>query len=118
MTLTERIQVSQGTARRHRQRRAERRLDEIVRVTGIADDYGEADRRGDLAIETHFIRLYQLVNSQAEKEAVAAAFVTWQKSEAAEDEAVIGSVGESVHLLKANNPFWLDDGCGPDGRAA
>jgi hypothetical protein len=118
MTLTERIQISQATANRLRQRKAERRLDEIVKVADIADDYGSVDRRGDLAIETHFGRLYQLVSSAEEKQAVAAAYVTWQKCEQAEDEAVIGSVGESVYLLKANNDFWLDDGCGPDGRAA
>lgn len=33
----------------------------------------------------------------------------------AEDRAVIGSVGESVHLLKTNNDYWLDGASVPGG---
>lgn len=117
-TLTQRIATTRARSNRERQARAERRLDEIVKVAGIADDYTSEDRRGDLAIETHFARLYQLVDTQEEREAVATAYVVWQKCEQAEEEALFGSVGGSVDLLKRNNPFWLNDGCGPDGRAA
>jgi hypothetical protein len=92
---------------RQRQQRAERRLDEIVQVASIADDYALADRRGDLEIEARFQELYNLVDSPAEKEAVARAFAVHQRTEQNEERAVVGSVGESVDLLKAGNDFWL-----------
>lgn len=116
MTLSERIQLTDKQVRHVRQRKAEKRLDEIVSVGSIAEDYRTVDARGDEAIESHFRSLYHLVDSPVEKQAVAAAYVTWQKSEAAEDRAVHGSVGGSVNLLKRNNDFWLNDGCGPGWR--
>jgi hypothetical protein len=105
-------------ATRRNQRRAEVRLDEIVAVTSIGTTYEAVDRAGDLEIETHFRRLYELVDSEDEKEAVARAFAVHMAAERREDFAVRGSVDEASATLKANNPFWLADGCGPDGRAA
>ena len=104
MTIAQRISNRQ---RRVATRLAETRLDEIVSVAGIADEYGKADRAGDLEIETHFARLYQLVDSEAEKDAVVAAYRVWARSEQVEDLAVTGSVDESVSLLKRNNDLWL-----------
>jgi hypothetical protein len=118
VTLAQRTRQTATRQNRQRQHRTEVRLEEIVKVAGIADTYSEADRRGDLAIETHFARLYQLVDTDAERDAVVAAYRVWAKSEQIEDLAVTGSVEESVGMLKVNNNLWLDDGCGPDGRAA
>ena len=112
MTLLAR---TSARANRRRQKSAEKRMDEIVSVAAIADDYGSVDRRGDLAIENHFQSLYHLVSSREEKEAVAAAYATWQKCERDEDEAVIRSVGGSVQLLKRNNDYWLNGSLTPDG---
>ena len=97
-----------------RQERAERRMDEIVSVASIATDYEAIDRSGDLEIEARFIELYQLVDSPAEKDAVARAFAVHQKAERAEDIAVRGSVDESVDLLREGNDYWLGAYC-PDG---
>lgn len=122
MTLSEAISQRQGrrsrVSNRQKQRAAERRMDEIVSVAAIATDYESVDRAGDLAIEAKFQELYRLVDSPAEKEAVARAFAVHQKAERAEDVAVRGSVDESVDLLRTNNNLWLHDGCGPDGTAA
>ena len=85
-------------------------MDEIVKVSGIADDYHAVDRAGDLAIEKHFAALYQLVDTTEEREAVATAFATWQACERREEYALTGSVDESVDLLKTNNVIWLDEG--------
>lgn len=110
MALATAIRETATRANRQRQRRAEARLDEIVKVAGIADDYATVDRRGDLEIEKHFAALYQLVDSDAEREAVARAFATWQKCEQAEESALTGSVDDSVALLKRNNDLFID-GC-------
>jgi hypothetical protein len=115
MTIASRTATKRN---RQRQQRAEKRLDEIVSVASIADDYALADRRGDLEIEARFTELYNLVDSEAEKEAVARAFAVHQRTEQNEERVVVGSVGESVDLLKSNNGLWLHDGCGPDGTAA
>jgi hypothetical protein len=93
-------------------------MDEIVSVAAIATDYAAVDRAGDLEIEAAFQRLYQLVDSEEEKDAVARAYAVHQRAERREDLAVRGSVDESVNTLRTNNDFWLADGCGPDGRAA
>lgn len=114
MTLLARTTARANRANRATQHRAERRLDEIVKVAGIADDYQTVDRAGDLAIEKHFAALYQLVDTQEEREAVAAAFATWQACERREEYALRGSVDDSVTLLKSNNPFWINGSATPD----
>ena len=95
------------TANRQRQQRAERRMDEIVSVAGIAGDYEKVDRDGDLTIQDHFQSLYHLVDTEEERDAVARAFAVWQKCEQAEERVLRGSVDESVDLLRTNNDFWL-----------
>lgn len=107
-------------ANRERQQRAEKRMDEIVKVAGVADDYAAADRAGDLAIARHFTELYRLVDTDAERHAVARAFAVWTAAERREDLAVRDSVGESVELLKSHNPLFIDGSFVPsdsDGAA-
>ena len=120
MALSTAIRATATATNRARQRRAEARLDEIVKVAGIADDYATVDRHGDLEIEKHFAALYQLVDSDNEREAVARAFAVWQRSEQAEDDALRGSVDDSVGLLKSNNPLFIDGAYTPtdSGRSA
>lgn len=122
MTLSEAISQRQASRtariRRGQQTAAELRVDEIGSVTDIERDYHAVDRAGDLAIESKFSELYQLVDGEAEKAAVARAFQVWQQSEKQEDFAVTGAVDEAATVLRNNNDFWLADGCGPDGRAA
>ena len=103
------------TANRQRQIRAELRLDEIVKAAGIADDYERTDRLGDLEIERHFATLYHLVDTEAEKEAVAAAFAAWMRAEADEDRVVRGSVDGTVSLLKSNNDIFIENVYTPAG---
>lgn len=115
MALSAAIQRGATQLARQRQLRAELRLDEIVKTAGIADEYERTDRRGDLEIERHFATLYHLVDTEAEKEAVAAAFAAWMRSEAAEDTVVRGAVDGSVSFLKQNNPVWIDGAAVPSG---
>lgn len=112
MALHRAIEARRQTAtraNRDRQDLAERRTDEIASVAEIESDYAKVDRAGDLAIEAHFATLYQLVDSEEEKRAVAAAYAVWCRSERAEDAAVGGSVTEAVELLRNNNPLWLGE---------
>lgn len=115
---TARRRMTATIENRARVERVERRADEIALVAEVETDYQRADRAGDLQIEGHFQALYQLVDSEAEKEAVARAFAVWQRTERAEEQVVSGSVDEATQLLRENNPYWLHDGCGPDGQAA
>lgn len=93
---------------REAQARAELRLEELLKVDGIADEYAEVDRRGDLAIETQFAKLYQLVDTEHEREAVVAAFMVWQADEAEEERIVRGSVEEAGSVMRRNNGVWLE----------
>lgn len=95
-------------AHRDRQIRAEVRLDEIVKVAGIADEYEQVDRAGDLDIETHFGRLWQAADTENLRDLVARTFAAWMRDEAEEERVVRASVGDSVDTLKLNNPFWID----------
>ncbi len=108
-----------SAANRARQNRAEQRLDEIIKVAGIADAYAVTDRRGDLAVETHFARLYQLVDTDVERDAVVAAYMVWQRDEAEEEAVVRGEVDASVDLMKRNNPLFINGAWTPgkDGAA-
>lgn len=120
MTLLARTTTTRMRLARINQHRAERRLDEIVKVAGIADDYGRVDRAGDIQVEVAFARCYQLVDTDEERAAIADAFAVWQRTEKAEDLAVTGSVDEAVDLLKTNNPIWLNGAAVPgdsDGAA-
>ena len=100
---------------RERQNRAELRLEEIVKTSGIADEYEAVDRRGDLDIETHFARLFQQAPDEKFRTLVTRAFMAWQADEKAEEEAVYGSVGATVQMLKNNNDVWINGARVPDG---
>lgn len=108
------------TANRQRQIRAELRLEEIVKVAGIADEYERTDRAGDLQMEAHFGNLFRLASDEEMRRAVVDAFVCWQRDEQAEERVVRGGVDESVTLLKANNPVFIEGQyvpAGSDGAA-
>ena len=119
MALTNAIrEATRATANREnreRQHRAELRLSEIVKTSGIADDYAAIDRRGDLDIETHFARLYQQAPTDEYRTLVTRAFMAWQSDEKAEEATVYGSVGSTVQLLKDNNDVWLNGARVPAG---
>lgn len=100
---------------REAQNRAELRLSEIVKTAGIADDYMKLDRSGDLDIETHFGRLFHAAPNEEMRTLVIRAFTAWQRDEAAEEQAVMGSVGGAVQFLKTNNDVWLNGAAVPVG---
>ena len=118
MVLTTAIRETATKLNRERQHRAEQRLEEIVKVAGLPDAYTKHDRSGNLAVETAFARVYQLVNTDAERAAVAKAFVVWQHDERKESTFIGEWSSEAVDILKGNNDLFLNDGCGPTGRAA
>lgn len=116
--LTERFLETANRRNRHKAEREGRRLEEIGAVMDIAKVYADIDREGDLVMETHFARIYQLADDEPERDAAVKAFMDWQRTERAEGYAVESSVNEATELLKANNALFLADGCGPNGRAA
>ena len=100
---------------RDRQIRAEVRLDEIVKVAGIADEYDEVDRRGDLDIETHFGRLWQAAETELMRDLIARTFAAWMRDEAEEERIVRAGVDGAVDTLKVNNGFWIEGAAVPSG---
>lgn len=111
MTITRAIESARQqratTTNRLRQRRAELRLEEIIKVAGIADAYEEIDRHGDLNIETSFARLYQATADEHLRNLIVQTFVAWQNDERAEEACVRGDVDGAVQLLKNNNPAFI-----------
>ena len=118
MVLTTKIREGATRIARFRVEREEVRFQEIGLVKDVESEYIKVDRAGDLAIESHFQKLYALADDEEERTAVVLAFCEWQKREALEEKAVTGTVAEAVDFLKANNELFLADGCGPTGRAA
>lgn len=108
MTIQERSRATATKRNRARQHLAEVRIAEIVSVAAIETDYTDADRAGDLAMEDQFKRLYALADDEEERDAVARTYAVWMASERREGLAVRDSVGESVSLLKVNNPTFID----------
>lgn len=100
------------------QHKAEARVEEIVAVAGIETEYEAVDTEGDLAVEAQLGRLFQVLDSEAERAEAARLFVIWQSSERIEDSTVHEVVGGTVEFIKSNNDLFLSDGCGPKGRAA
>jgi hypothetical protein len=113
------IADAQKRKRSDRQRRAETRLDEIVKVAGIADDYAKVDAAGDEDLKTHFGRMWNAAETEEMRTLVARTFAAWTRDEEAEERIVHQSVGGSVQLLKENNDFWLGASvpAGSDGAA-
>ena len=118
MALSAAIQRGATHLARQNQLRAELRLEEIIKVEGIADDYAAIDRQGDLEMERHFGLLYHAAHSERMRELVVAAFMAWDRSERNEEGVVRGSVNKAGAMLRENNTVFLSDGCGPTGRAA
>lgn len=124
MALTQAIEQARRTtasaSNRQRQHRAELRLEEIIKVAGIADQYEAADRAGDLRIETAFARIYQSTSDEHIRDLVLTAFMAWQDDEKAEERIVRGEVGAAVSLLKSNNPTFVNGSFTPidDGMPA
>lgn len=118
MALSAAIQRGATALARQNQLRAELRLEELIKVEGIADDYATVDRRGDLEMERHFGILYHAAPSERFRELVVAAFMAWDRTERNEENVVTTSVDEAGALMRENNDVFLADGCGPTGRAA
>lgn len=111
-------------ANRVRQMKAELRLEEIVKVAGISDQYDRIDRAGDLNIETAFARIFQMAETKAMRDAIVDCFVAWQADEKAEEAIVHGETQGAVSLMKFDNPLFIEDqpipfpSAGFDGDAA
>lgn len=99
-----------SAANRQRQRLAEIRVGEIVKVAGIADEYEAIDRAGDQAMESWFALAYQTATDEEMRKLIARGYVIWQRTEQAEERHVRGDIDQSVEHLKANNPTWLGEG--------
>lgn len=115
---TARRRMTATVENRARVERVERRSDEIAVVCEVESDYQRADRIGDLQMESWFQRSYQSAPDEEWRSTILEGFLLWQGTERSEERAVTGSVGDAVRFLRENNPYWLADGCGPDGRAA
>jgi hypothetical protein len=118
MALSAAIQRGATQLARQNQLRAELRLEEIIKVEGIADDYATVDRSGDLEMERHFGIMYHAAHSERMRELIVAAFLSWEKTERNEERVVRRSVDGTALMLRENNDVFLADGCGPTGRAA
>lgn len=108
-TIADRQAKRSTTSNRRRQHLAEVRLSEIVKVAGIADEYQQIDRAGDLQMESWFALAYQSMPTDELRGLIARGFVTWQRTEQAEETHVRGDVDASVDLLKGNNNVWLGE---------
>ena len=100
---------------RQNQLRAERRITEIIKVAGIADEYDKVDRKGDLRIETAFARLYNAADSDLLRDLVVKTFMAWQVDERDEERTVKAHTEGAVVYLKEGNPIWLDGAAVPAG---
>jgi hypothetical protein len=119
MALTREIEKARRqTATREnrlRQHLAELRLDEIVKVAGIADAYEKADRKGDLRIESAFAAIFQATTDEHVRDLIVKAFVAWQDDEREEERIVRGGVDQSVVLLKHHNDAFINGTFLPEG---
>ena len=107
-------------ANRDRQARAELRFSELVSVADIATHYEKVDRAGDLAVESAFVKVYQLVDTEPEREAIKDAYLVWARSEKDEERVLRGAVDNTFDFMKGHNPVWLDGAAVPadsDGAA-
>ena len=120
MTLLARTTLRSRRESMQRQKRAETRLDEIVAVAAIDDGYRIIDAPADREVEQAFANVYRLMDDDEERQAVAAAFLVWQKADRLKDSHVHGSSDQAVTVMKANNPFWINGAATPgdsDGAA-
>ena len=113
--LTKARRLTATRENRDRQIRAEMCLEQVVKVAGIPEEYDRRDRTGNLAVERAFATAYQLVDSDAEREAVVQAFMVWQTDERHESSTVRELADESVELLKSNHPLFIDGAAVPVG---
>lgn len=124
MTLT--VAIAEARRRhatrenREAQKRAELRLEEQIKVAGIADAYDVVDRAHDAEIRRAFATVYHLVDSDEEKAAVSNAFAVWMRHDGRKDRVTRESVGETGRFMRRNNPVWIDGAAVPpnsDGAA-
>lgn len=94
---------------RARQHRAELRLEEMIKVSGIADDYQKIDRKGDLAIERAFGNLYRCAPTDGMRDLVVRTYMQWMKDEAEEEKVVRSSVEGAVTFMASNNPVFIEE---------
>ena len=100
---------------RQRQLRAELRLEELIKVGGIADHYEQVNRKGNLEVETAFARVMHLVDTEDEKRAVVAAYMAWLKDEKLEQRTVRDDTDDALLAMKGNNPTFIDGAYVPGG---
>lgn len=108
------------TANRQAQLRAELRLEELIKIEGIADEYGRVDRMGDLNIERHFALIYSMAESPRMRDLIAKTYALWMADEKAEEMAVRSSVDEAGIFMRRNNAVWINGASVPpdsDGAA-
>jgi hypothetical protein len=117
-TLSQRIARTSSRLNRWRQTLTEKRIDEVVAVEDIGRTYEKVNRTGNVRVESHFARTMQLMDDDEERQSLLDTFQAWQHDERLERVAVTTSVDNATTLMKSQNPLFLDDGCGPDGRAA
>jgi hypothetical protein len=84
-----------------------RRVEEIGTVDDIKATYREADRSGDLEMESWFQRHYAAATSEEARAEIVGGFLIWQRTERREELAVITDVDDATALLRDNNDFWL-----------
>ena len=102
-------------ANREAQLRAELRLEELIKVEGIADEYERVDRMGDLNIERRFALMYSMAHSERMRELIAQTYAEWMKDERAEELAVESRVREAGTFMRRNNSVWIDGAAVPNG---
>lgn len=108
--------------------RAALRLEEVFKSSGMADELDRLDRPRNMEVEQAFAVAYQKVDAEDERDAVVAAYMKWEADEKAERTDRHAKTGDLTTMLVRNNPVWienepvpdawLNDGCGPTGRAA
>jgi hypothetical protein len=113
---------------REAHKRAALRLEEVFKQSGMADELDRLDRPRNLKVESAFAVAFQAVDREAERDAVVTAFLSWQEDEKGERKDRHAAVNDLSAQMIRNNPVWienepvpdawLNDGCGPSGRAA
>lgn len=113
--IVRRIRQTTNREDREAQRRAELRLEELIKVDGIADEYERVDRMGDLNIERHFALIYSMAHSDRMRELIAQTYAMWMADEKAEERAVRSKVEDAGTFMRLNNSVWIDGAAVPSG---
>lgn len=108
------------------QEAAEQRLEELIKVRGLADvsdQYEALDRVEDLTMETHFARLYQLADDDEERDAAVKAFMDFERFDRKHDanhNTHRGEVKGVEAFMRERNPLFINGSWTPpaSGRPA